>query len=537
MRRTQKYLQLQSRPLVQVLRCRSRFVLLISLLLIIILFSPELVSVSENSQITTNQGSTGALALRSPIVEIPLKYESQPLAITLGSNGNVWFAENNATEIVEYNPTNQSFRSFAVPANGSSMIWFMFFDPNGNLWFSNELQPYLWSFSPATDSFAKFYTGGQYVWPYEIVYDNFTNQIWFTSTYTDQIGYFNLNGQNTSLGALINVTGTPTRTIPPMYGPTGIQIGTSGNIFVSEPFSANIVEYSPALQKFISVWKLPPGSQPVGIAIDSAHRAIWFTNHATSLFGFLNMTTGGVTEFATSPYEFFGDTISLPYWVTISTNGMVWIDEHASNKIARYDPTSGVLTEFTIPTNESAPLRFVIDNSRGLVWFTEFFGSNLGMLDENSTCDCGVQLSVRNLTLSSDSVSFYLKYAGPDNNTLTSNSPDPLITGTFRFDGFLTNNLTTKFSVVNSTDYRITLTRGVNLMSGDYSITLCPRTSSADNISSPAPVRQCATTLLFISGNGSSTVYLLASAIAAAIIAVAVVISITLFRRRRGVQK
>lgn len=512
---------------------RSRLVLLLLLVLIVMLLSPQIFIGSEN--LANAQHESSANIPKTPIVQIPLKNESQPLGITIGPNGNVWFAENNSTSVMEYYPTNQSFRSYLVPMKGPSMIWFMSFDPNGNLWFSNQLQPYLWKFSPTTGQFENFSTGNQYVWPLGIVYDNFTNEIWFTSTYTDQIGYFNLNSSNASLGALINVTGTPTLKSPPRYGPTGIQVGPKGNIFVTEPFSANIVEYSPSLQKFVNVWKLPTGAQPVGIAINNAQRTIWFANHASSLFGYINTMTGSVTEYATSPYEFFGDTISLPYWAGLSTNGTVWIDEHASNKIARYDPITGSLTEFAIPTNQSAPLRFAIDNTRGIVWFTEFFGSKLGSIDTNASCECSVQLSSRNLSLSSDSLSFYLRYIGPGNHSLVSNSPNPLVTGTFQINGLLTNNLTTRFSVVNSTDYKITLTRGPDLSTGNYSITVCPRVSSSDNISSPGPIRECATALLSVTGNSSSillTPLFTGIIIAAIVISVAAFVSFALLKRR-----
>ena len=444
------------------------------------------------------EGNTQSLSSKvSPIVEIPLASESQPLGITMGPNGNVWFAENNSTMIVEYTPANQTFRTFVVPTNDTSMIWFMFFDPSGNLWFSNQLQPYLWRFSPATGQFVNFTTGNEFVRPFGLAYDNLTNQIWFTSTYTDQIGYFNLHGENATMGSLINATGTPILQTPPFYGPTGIRIGPNGNIFVSEPFSANIVEYSPTQQKFINVWRLPSGSQPVGIALDNTHSRVWFANHASSLFGYLDEKTGKVVEFSTSPYEFFGDTISLPYWIRITHNGTIWFDEHASNKIARYDPSTGMLTEFAVPTNQSAPLHFVIDNQRSAVWFTEFFGSNLAKLNENSTCQCTVQLSTQNIKLSS-SVSFYLKYISPGNQSLTAQSPAPLITGTFQKDGFLTNNLTMSSSVINSSYFKITLTRGTSLAAGNYSITVCPRTTSSDNITFPGPIRQCATSLISV---------------------------------------
>lgn len=521
----------------RLISCGSNFLIsVVSLLLILILLAPSMSNASHSYLMETPAAdSTSPSVLSSPIVQIPLKNQSQPLGITVGPNHNVWFAENNSTAIVEYDPSNQSFKNFPVPINTTSMIWFMVFDSGGNLWFSNQLQNYLWRLSPSTGKFANFTTGDQFVRPFGLAYDNTSNKVWFTSTYTDQIGYFNIKGEDASMGALINVTGTPTYTIPPLFGPTGIQIGPQGNIFVSEPFSANIVEYSPTQQRFINVWKLPQGSQPVGIAVDSAQGTIWFANHASSLFGYVNTSTGKVTEFATSPFEYFGDTISLPYWARISSNGVVWIDEHASNKIARYDPATGMLTEFAIPTNRSAPLHLMIDNQRQVIWFTEFFGSNLGEIDDNASCQCIVQLSSRNLTMQSNTLTFYLKYIGPVNKILTPDSPAPLISGTFQIDGSLAQNLSSITSVINSTDYKITLTRGPDLMIGNYTITVCPRLTSSDNITSPGPIRQCATAALSVENSHSAghmyLLYAVAVAVATTIIAT---ISLIIARRYRN---
>ncbi|MDG6997846.1 MAG: hypothetical protein JRN15_01890 [Nitrososphaerota archaeon] len=509
--------------------------LVMILLIFIILASSGIVSAARAQQ--TRIGLVNVASLSSPqtpIIEIPVQNESLPLGITIGPNNDIWFAENNATAIIEYNPNNQSFKSYTVPSNGTSMIWFMVFDSSGNLWFSNQLQPYLWRFTPATGQFENFSTGSEYVRPFAIAYDNSTNRIWFTSTYTDQIGYFNLDGENASMGGLINVTGTAVLKIPPLYGPTGIQIDLEGNVFISEPFSANIVEYSPSEQRFVNVWRLPNEAQPVGIAFDNADGTIWFANHASSLFGYLNITSGKVTEFATSPYEFFGDTISLPYWDQLSSSGIVWFDEHASNKIARYDPATGLLTEFEIPTNQSSPLRFVIDNRLGEVWFTEFFGSNLAKVAENASCQCTVQLSSRYLTMTSNSLSFYLKYIAPFNQTLSSNSPNPLIAGTFQTDGLITNNLTTSFSITNSTDYKITLSRGPELLSGNYTITVCPRITSSDNITSPAPIRQCATAFISVLNHSTQPQFLIYLVVTIGVVAagVATLVLTNYFRKK-----
>jgi virginiamycin B lyase len=462
----------------------------------------------------------------SQIREIELAQNaSEPLAITTDKSGNVWFAENNPAALVEYNPTAKAFTTYQVPLNGSSMIWFMLFDDNGTLWFSNALQPYLWSFSPVTHRFSNFSTGKSSVDPYGLAYDNNTQEIWFTSIYTDQIGNFKIAGNQATLVGLINVTGTRPNSLGPKYGPSGIEIDSLGNIFVSDTFSGNIVEYSQVQQQFTHFWTLPLGSEPVGIAVDASRDRIWFTNHASSLIGYIDQRTGKITEYATSFFSYLGDNITLPYWIQLSSDGQIWFDEHAGNKMARFDPSTGQLTEFLIPTNQSAPLRFVIDSAHNFVWFTEFLGNKLGELSENQSCNCVVQLSRSTLTLSSKTVQVNMMYTGPTGAGLaTLEGREPLFSGSSSTDGYLGDNLTISTTMVNSSFYKISLEHGALLSQGNYSLTICPNTSLLS-------ILQCATVLLVVPPEAGLAQ--LEIVLAVVIVGVALVISIFFVRRWR----
>ncbi|MGH2639535.1 MAG: virginiamycin B lyase family protein [Rhabdochlamydiaceae bacterium] len=486
---------------------------------------------------TTSAALTSVDHASHAIREIQLiQNDSEPLGIATDSLGNVWFAENNQSAIVEYFPSNQTFITFHIPTNGPSMIWFMLFDDNGNLWFSNALQPFLWSFSPHSQRFANFSTGEQYIDPYGLAFDNKTQRIWFTSIYTDQIGYFQISGNTASLARLINVTGSArTLASEPRFGPSGIAIDSRGNIFASETFSGGIIEYSQDMQKFVDSWSLPAGSEPVGIALDNNRDRIWFSNHATSLIGYVDGQTGKVTEYATSLFSYLGENITLPYWVQLSENGSVWFDEHVSNKIARLDPATGQLTEFLVPTSQSAPLRFVIDNQRNVIWFTEFFGSKLGQLDANESCGCQVQLSEHNLNLSGASTKFFVKFTNSANQGLiSSDQPAPLISGSLSKDGYLGANLTILSTALNSSYYQISLERGMTLGQGNYSITICPRESDADNSTSSPAIRQCAVALLTVTGGFHGAQEASTVILALGIIVVCLAVSLVYVRKWRS---
>ena len=467
--------------------------------------------------------------------ELPLvQNNSEPLGIALDGFGNVWFAENNPSAIVEYNPLTQDFSTFLIPFSGSSMIWFMLFDDRGILWFANALQPFLWSFSPVTHEFSNFSTGNPLVDPYSLAYYAATQQIWFTSIYTDQIGSFQIAGNGATLVHLINVTGTARAgTFGPKFGPSGITIDSQGNVYVSETFSGEIAEYSQSDQRFVNLWYLPVGSEPVGIALDSGNHRVWFTNHATSLFGYVDQNTGQVTEYATSLFSYLGNNITLPYWIQLSSNGTVWFDEHEANKMARFDPSTGQLTEFLIPTSQSAPLRFVIDDTRNVIWLTEFFGNKLGELDTNSSCGCSVQLSEDNLTLTGGTTSMLLKYTNAtDFGLINPEVNGPLISGSLSTSGFLSANLSISSERLNSSYYKITLGSGSSLVPGNYSITICPSESVLDNVTNPPPVRQCAVAHLYVaqSKTGSES---LTKIFAISVIGTALLASLLIVRKKR----
>ena len=479
-----------------------------------------------------------------PISELPVpQNDSEPLAITTDSSGNVWFAESYTQQVVEYVPSSQIFYNFSIPTpKNSGLIWFILFDKSGNIWFADAQQPLLWRLSPSTGQFANFSTGSQLVYPNVLAYDSSTNQIWFSSTYTGQIGVFQINSNESA--TLLNLVSVPnpngtyqTSKNGPIIGPSGLALDSQGNVFVAETFASAISEYSPTSSTFVRIWRLPSGSQPVGLAVDEARGRVWFTNHATSDFGYVVESSGQVSEISSSLFSFsigaYGDTITLPYWIQVAPNGAIWFDEHYGNKIARFNPESMILTEFLVPTSASSPLRFTLDNSRGLVWFTEFTGNNIGVLDQNDSVHSSTLVSQSSASLSGTSFSLTLNYVSPNvSQGLTVYSP--LVSGTPSFNGNLTLNFTISSQSVNLTAYRITFSRGQDLALGNYTLTICPRLSSNDSESSSPATRQCAVVNLTVEsqaflGLGQIELY----AVAAAVIVAIFVISLIYVRKWR----
>ena len=60
--------------------------------------------------------------------------------------------------------------------------------------------------------------------------------------------------------------------------------------------------------------------------------------------------------------------------------GSIWFADFAGNNITRFDPKTEQFVEYPVPTRGAYP-RFMGLDSRGRIWFGEWWSKKLGMLD------------------------------------------------------------------------------------------------------------------------------------------------------------
>lgn len=397
-----------------------------------------------------------------PLATYPLAQRTAyPLGITTDSRGNVWFAEDNIDQIAELIPANSTYRYFPIPTEQHlAWIWFLKFDNSGNLWFSDESQPLLWRLSQK-GGFANFSAGTAQ--PYALAYDPASSRIWFTSIRTNQVGYFAINGGDAVLGQVTTIAGNS-----PGPEPSGISLGPDGNVFVAETFDAKIAELAFTNLSVLGTWTLPVGAEPVGLAYDPLLGRVWFTNHATSFFGYVSLGSKGYVEYPTSLSTYGGSPIvTLPYWITVGPGGQVWFDEHFANRIARFDPATQQLTEFPIPQNDSSPLRIWLDSTTGELWFSEFAGNAIGVVPANSSVSQSVRIDPKELSLS------------PSGDLSAAPSPAPNSAPTFSSTSVVTGDPYLNFSVTQGSNGSITISTKV-ADPGNYTLGICYQFSSTD---------------------------------------------------------
>ena len=97
----------------------------------------------------------------------------------------------------------------------------------------------------------------------------------------------------------------------------------------------------------------------------------WLTVHHAFPAGSIS-SSGTVTEFPIPTAN------SAPYAITAGPDGNLWFTETGSGKIGRISP-SGTVTEFPIPTTDSSTNGITV-GADGNLWFTDYDGNKIGRI-------------------------------------------------------------------------------------------------------------------------------------------------------------
>jgi|GEM_PF-5330799 len=101
---------------------------------------------------------------------------------------------------------------------------------------------------------------------------------------------------------------------------------------------------------------------------------MWFTNPGNNSIDRLTLVTSGlVTQFPLPTAR------SQPARITVGSDNALWFTESGSNKIGRIDPTTGTIAEFAVPTANSDPFE-ITAGPDGALWFTEKNAGQIGRI-------------------------------------------------------------------------------------------------------------------------------------------------------------
>ena len=305
---------------------------------------------------------TGAVVLaQTPVfTEYPRPLNSQPLGITSGSDGNLWFTESLRNKIGRIT-TAGVYSEFAVPTV-NSFPYFIAAGPDGNLWFTEELSNKIGRIT-TTGTITEFSIPTPSTFPHWITAGADGN-LWFTEDAMHKIGRIATGGVITEF---------------PVPGDTeanGITSGPDGNVWFTSTVAGVIGRITPG--GVFSTFPLPALIGANGITAGPDGN-LWFLDQGASKIG--RMTTGGVFTIFPIPSPDQGGPNCMvncgigdqPIQITPGPDGNLWFTEQLGQFGLGRITTSGVITEFHVPTPNSIPFGITL-GSDGNMWFTEVAG-------------------------------------------------------------------------------------------------------------------------------------------------------------------
>ncbi len=332
-----------------------------------------------------------------------------------------------------------------------SQVWDVEIDnqdnANGDVWFTDGKQNAIWRFITSTNSFERYTIPDQSqdfgtTYPSSIEFNtNNDNIVYF-------VGMFSPSIWIAEIDRLKNGTSEGISEIPiPIEGfeETDPVFVTTGSLAFDEKenalwvsmmiygYKGQILKYSLDNKSF-DAFDLPSDlNSPWGLTIDD-NSNLWVTNAGTSIFYKLspgkndddndgrNTQDFNIEKFVTSKGSFriFGKLpendaerdfqnryYTLPSMVKVSNDGLVWFNEQHGNKLSKFDPSTEILIEYWVPTqnrlwgicsnddisnNNSSiknndicgianVLQFSIGKDDKQIWFSEWSQNKIGKVE------------------------------------------------------------------------------------------------------------------------------------------------------------
>jgi streptogramin lyase len=291
-----------------------------------------------------------APAAAATIEEFPAAGE--PLSITTGSDGNLWYTASGTDEVVRVAPSGAELaRIDREPFAGLSGI---IAGPDGNIWFAEIDRNRIGRVSTTGVELPDVVlpSGGE---PVGLALGPDGN-VWVTLTGRGSVG------RVSQAGIFLGETPLPGDRLA-----EAIAAGPDGALWYTAP-DDNLVGRI-TVGGTVTEFPLPsPDSGPTGITA-GADGAVWFAQTDGNRIGRIT-PAGAIAEFPVPTAD------SAPENLALGPDGNVWFTEAEGNQIGRITP-SGTITEFGGLTPGSEPLG-ITQGPDGRMWFTELAGNRIG---------------------------------------------------------------------------------------------------------------------------------------------------------------
>jgi streptogramin lyase len=292
------------------------------------------------------------------VTDFPVTAGSNPLYITTGPDGNLWFTEGNANKIARMTTAGVVTEFSLLTANALPLG--ITAGSDGNLWFAEYSANQIGRITPS-GTVTEFPLPTAKTYPFIIVQGP-DGAFWFTESHV----------ANSAVGR-ITTGGTVTEYPTPTTNgePDQITVGPDGNLWFTEINGGKIARMTTA--GTITEFPLPSATRYPSAIAAGPDGALWFTEtNGAGAIGRIT-TTGTVTEFAlASTY------LNFPFQIVAGDDGNMWFTELDGDKIGRIS-TSGTTAEFPLSTASAMP-RGITKGPDGALWFVETSASKIGRI-------------------------------------------------------------------------------------------------------------------------------------------------------------
>ena len=286
--------------------------------------------------------SIGRITLTGTVSEFPLPVASSPQGIAAGPDGNLWFTEFGSTpapystlggnNIGRITPTG-TITEFPIPEPRSEPLDITA-GPDGNLWFTESFGNRIGRITPTepitggqipglitpTGTVTEFNAGiasdGLPVSPTSITTGPDGN-LWFTEDEGGCVGRISRTGGDLTKFSVPTADG----------GPVSIAAGPDGNLWFTEFWANNIGRITPS--GTVTEFRIPTVSSQPAVITAGPDDNLWFTEEQANKIGRIT-PEGRVTEFPLPVAS------SYPLGITAGPDGNLWFTE--AGKIGRITP-------------------------------------------------------------------------------------------------------------------------------------------------------------------------------------------------------
>ena len=433
---------------------------------------------------------------------------TQPLAIKVAPDGNVWFVESNAGQIAKFNPMSEIFTEFENelwPEGARTMSWGMDYSSDGTMWYTDGSFDTLWRFDTINETYdaISFPPSEEGSLPQKlsihgsnIIVNDFTgSKITFfdLSQNIDEIEYSSIVAPipNSFTGDFAIDSENNlwyTNWVPDT---TGLLLKFNIEKYKQDSYLASTGMDIP-LENYFDVYDFPTDlSTANGLSVDENDN-VWIVDTSSSFFFKFDPDDETFTKFITSTPQksAYGNStgiikspISRPYWSETDMNGNLIFNEQTSNQLAVFDIDNENLVEYMVPSknpnwadckdksnsNCGVAQIFGFDVVGDKIWFTEWAENKIGVVDTSKPLPFSVNTDVESIILKKG-----------ETETITLNiTPSSSNIGEFDFNYAHTASTVTKSSDLlishdfkNSNEIFVSITASEIALSGDYKLLL-----------------------------------------------------------------